>query len=101
MVNSYIASRIFLHNPPGEDNALRVHPDAPEEIKQQEWHLAHAEPEVNQYVCIALLVVAVAIMAFTAEMVNSIHASSLVPEILYFIYIAGRKYRVRERTRQY
>lgn len=47
----YICSRIFLHAPPGEDNALQVHPGVPEEIKKREWHLAHAEPKVNPWVC--------------------------------------------------
>lgn len=66
----YVCSRIFLHDPPGDDNAFRVHPDAPEELKRQEWHLAHADPECNQWVCIAMLILAVGVMAFTAEQVG-------------------------------
>ena len=66
----YICSRIFLHDPPGDGNALRVHPNAPEELKRQEWHLAHADPECNQWVCIVMLILAVGVMAFTAEQVS-------------------------------
>ena len=66
----YIASRIFLHDPPGDDNAFTVHPDAPEGIKQAEWDLAHRDPETNPWVCIILLVIAVGIMAYTAEIVS-------------------------------
>jgi Ca2+:H+ antiporter len=64
----YISSRVFLHDPPGEDNALQVHPDAPEEIKIHERQLLLAEPETNPWACIMLLVVGVGIMAYTAEM---------------------------------
>lgn len=63
----YIGSRIFLHDPPGDDNAFQVHPDAPEEIKKAEWDLAHQDPEISPWVCIALLAVTVGIMAYTAE----------------------------------
>ncbi|KAI0804620.1 hypothetical protein BC629DRAFT_1488445 [Irpex lacteus] len=71
----YVMSRVFLHNPPGEDNALKVAPNAPLQLKQEEQHLAHAEPDVNPWVCILLLVVTVGIMAATAEfLVESIES---------------------------
>lgn len=69
---SYVMSRVFLHNPPGEDNALKVAPNAPLQLKQEEQHLAHAEPDINPWACILLLVVTVGIMAATAEFVSSI-----------------------------
>ncbi|EIN04423.1 hypothetical protein PUNSTDRAFT_108161 [Punctularia strigosozonata HHB-11173 SS5] len=64
----YIASRIYLHNPPGEDNALRVAHNAPEEVLHEEHHLQTSRPEVNVWCCIALLLIIIAIMAVTAEM---------------------------------
>ncbi|KII95922.1 hypothetical protein PLICRDRAFT_99140 [Plicaturopsis crispa FD-325 SS-3] len=69
----YVGSRIYLHNPPGEDNALRPHPDAPIEIKHEEAHLKHADPEINPWACMLLLVLTVGLMAPTAEwLVDSI-----------------------------
>ena len=66
----YIASRIFLHNPPGEGNAGTVAPNAPLEQKQEEHELRTIEPEVNPWSCIILLVVTIALMAVTAEFVS-------------------------------
>ncbi|CAL1702750.1 unnamed protein product [Somion occarium] len=63
----YIASRFFLANPPGEDNALKVAPNAPLELKQEEHHLTQIEPEIGPWACILMLAVTVAIMAATAE----------------------------------
>ncbi|TDL20377.1 hypothetical protein BD410DRAFT_790844 [Rickenella mellea] len=69
----YIASRIFLHNPPGDDNAFRPAPDAPEEIRLHEEHLATADPELDPFFCVAMLIVTIGIMAATAEwLVDSI-----------------------------
>ncbi|KAF9452155.1 hypothetical protein P691DRAFT_661586 [Macrolepiota fuliginosa MF-IS2] len=76
----YICSRIYVHDPPGEDNALRPAHDAPVAIKEHEEKLANEEPEVNQWVCIVVIIVAVALMAVTAEfLVESIET---VNEIL-------------------
>ncbi|TFK73012.1 hypothetical protein BDN72DRAFT_762300 [Pluteus cervinus] len=63
----YVASRIYLHNPPGEDNILALHPLAPQELIEHEKKLASAEPEVNQYVCIVVLIFTIGILATTAE----------------------------------
>jgi len=63
-----------LHDPPGEDNALKVHPNAPEAIKLAEQHLAHAVPETNPWACIIMLIIAVGVMAYTAEMVSHAYA---------------------------
>jgi Ca2+:H+ antiporter len=67
----YIASRIFLHNPPGEgSNTFRGHPHATEALTQEEIDLLEGDPEVNQYVCIAVLMISICIMAATAEWVS-------------------------------
>jgi Ca2+:H+ antiporter len=72
MRNSYICSRIFLHDPPGEDNALGLakHQDAPEEFKLREKLLEEGDPEVDVLPCIIMLIMTVAIMATTAEWVG-------------------------------
>ena len=67
---SYICSRVYMHNPPGDNNALTVPHDAPEELKHEEKHLREEEPLTNPWACMILLVVTVAIMAVTAEMVR-------------------------------
>ncbi|KAK0201669.1 hypothetical protein DFS33DRAFT_1263842 [Desarmillaria ectypa] len=69
----YICSRIFLHNPPGANNALRLHPNAPKEMEEREEELAEKEPEISQWVCIIMLIITIALMAATAEwLVDSI-----------------------------
>lgn len=69
----YICSRIFLHNPPGEGNSeLAQHRLAPEALKERALEFETKEPEVNPWVCIAMLVVTIGIMAATAEWVGVI-----------------------------
>lgn len=63
----YICSRFYLHDPPGDDNALRVPADAPKEAIERSQELAKAEPEVNPWACTLLLIITVAVMAVTAE----------------------------------
>ncbi|TCD70346.1 hypothetical protein EIP91_003697 [Steccherinum ochraceum] len=63
----YIGSRIYLANPPGDDNALEVLPDVPAAIKQAEEELKEDEPEMNPLACALLLGVTVALTAVTAE----------------------------------
>jgi Ca2+:H+ antiporter len=65
----YICSRIYLHNPPGEDDPLNLAeaPNAPDALKAEVEHLRHHEPEVNQYVCIVALLIVLGLMATTAE----------------------------------
>jgi len=43
------------------------HPHAPEALTREELELLEGEPEVNQYVCIAVIAVSIGIMAATAE----------------------------------
>lgn len=68
----YICSRIFVHNPPGEANALALarRRDTPEELKYHEHHLANADPEVNPWMCVLLLLVSIGLMAPTAAFVR-------------------------------
>ncbi|KAE9395770.1 hypothetical protein BT96DRAFT_1021779 [Gymnopus androsaceus JB14] len=74
----YAFSRVFLYNPPGENNALRPLPDAPIELIEEERKLLEEEPEVNQWVCIAFLFATIAVMAPTAEwLVDSVDVVKL------------------------
>jgi len=65
----YVCSRIYLHNPPGDDNALSLHlaADAPEAFKHEATHLQETDPEVNQWVCLVMLAICIGLMAATAE----------------------------------
>jgi len=63
----YIGSRIFLADPPGQDNALTIGPNAPKALVAHEEELQHVDPETNPWACIVLLLITVAIMAATAE----------------------------------
>ena len=67
---SYVCSRFYLHDPPGQDNAFRLPASAPQEAIERERELANAEPEVNPVGCVVLLAVTVAIMAVMAEFVR-------------------------------
>ncbi|KAH8109088.1 hypothetical protein DFH11DRAFT_1515975 [Phellopilus nigrolimitatus] len=64
----YIASRIFLHNPPGDGNAFRPMSSAPTEVHREEEHLAQEEPKVKVWFCVLMLLATIAVMATTAEM---------------------------------
>ncbi|KAJ6627510.1 hypothetical protein B0H10DRAFT_1994941 [Mycena sp. CBHHK59/15] len=63
----YMCSRVFLHDPPGPDNGLHEHKDAPEEFKEMVEKMAEEEPEVNPWACLIMLLVTVTLMAVTAE----------------------------------
>ncbi|KAJ7873296.1 hypothetical protein B0H14DRAFT_2720106 [Mycena olivaceomarginata] len=56
LLTVYICSRIFLHNPPGENFELSQHKLAPEALKERAIEIQNAEPEVNQWVCIGMLI---------------------------------------------
>ncbi|KAE9395773.1 hypothetical protein BT96DRAFT_825692 [Gymnopus androsaceus JB14] len=73
----YAYSRVFLYDPPGENNAFRALPDAPTALLEEERKLLHEEPEVNQWVCIAFLLATIGLMAPSAEWVCSL--SSVFP----------------------
>ncbi|KAJ7937359.1 hypothetical protein B0H13DRAFT_2176995 [Mycena leptocephala] len=74
LLTVYICSRIFLHNPPGPGNSeLAQHKLAPEALKERAIEMDNEDPEVNQWVCIGMLVITIAIMGATAEwLVDSI-----------------------------
>jgi hypothetical protein len=75
---SYVCSRFYLHDPPGQEDVFLPHPEIPEEALEKERELAEAEPEVNPWACIILLVITVGLMGPTAEFVREI--SPLVPQ---------------------
>ncbi len=64
----YIMSRIFLHNPPGDGNALQPAPGAPVEIHLEEARLLEERPKVTSGFCLLLLLATIAVLAVTAEM---------------------------------
>ena len=79
-----------MHNPPGDNNALTVPHDAPEELKHEEKHLREEEPLTNPWACMILLVVTVAIMAVTAEMVRLPQLSApITPSSQRFVTAGG------------
>lgn len=75
---SYIGSRFYLHDPPGKNNAFSPRPDIPEELLRREKELEEAEPEVNPWACVILLVTCVALVGVTAEFVRD-------PLLLFFL----------------
>jgi len=83
----YVCSRIYLHHPPGEDtdsDAFMPHPEIPAEALRKEQELAEAEPDVNPWACIILLVITVALMGVTAEFlvdsINFVQSESQIKE---------------------
>jgi hypothetical protein len=80
-IPSYVSSRFYLHDPPGEGNVFMPHPDIPPEALEKERKLAKEEPDVNPWACILLLVITVALMGVTAEFVRTIF-SYAVPTLI-------------------
>ncbi|KAJ7283479.1 hypothetical protein C8J57DRAFT_1292671 [Mycena rebaudengoi] len=73
LLTVYICSRIYLHNPPGEGNSLAEHKLAPEALKNKAILLESEDPEISQWVAIGMLIIAIGLMAATAEwLVDSI-----------------------------
>ncbi|KAN0135210.1 H+/Ca2+ exchanger Vxc1-like protein [Lactarius tabidus] len=62
----YIGSRFYLHDPPGKNNAFTSHPDISPELLRREKELEEAEPDVNPWACVILLVTCVALAGVTA-----------------------------------
>jgi Ca2+:H+ antiporter len=68
---SYVCSRIYLQHPPGDEtNLFMPHPEIPAEALRKEQELAEAQPDVNPWACIVLLIITVALMGVTAEFVR-------------------------------
>jgi len=81
---SYVCSRFYLHDPPGEDNLFMPHPDIPPEALRKERELAEAKPEVNPWACIILLAITVGLLGVTAEFVGG-HLSSPSHQLIVVI----------------
>ncbi|THH28841.1 hypothetical protein EUX98_g5342 [Antrodiella citrinella] len=63
----YVASRVYLSNPPGEDNALKHMSALPEELKEAEDELNEIEPAINPLACFLMLCLTVGLTGATAE----------------------------------
>jgi hypothetical protein len=70
LARSYIGSRFYLHDPPGKNNAFTSHPDISPELLRREKELEEAEPDVNPWACVILLVTCVALAGVTAVFVR-------------------------------
>ena len=79
---SYIGSRFYLHDPPGKNNVFSPRPDIPPELLAREKALEEAEPDVNPWACIILLVACVAFVGVTAEFVRHHHLAILHADVL-------------------
>ncbi|KAG6833848.1 hypothetical protein H0H87_011782 [Tephrocybe sp. NHM501043] len=69
---AYIGSRIYLHNPPGDNDNLHEHPNAPASFKADIANMEEEEPAVNPWVCILVLLVTVVLLGFTSEFVRDL-----------------------------
>jgi len=58
------------------------HPEIPAEALRKEQELADAEPDVNPWACIILLVITVALMGVTAEFVQFSRHSLLAHDVI-------------------
>ena len=65
----YLASRWYLYDPPGEDNALKLDDKAPQALHEEEEKWKNHQPDIGPGFCIIMLIVAVALVAATAEWV--------------------------------
>jgi hypothetical protein len=83
-LDRYLCSRVYLHDPPGDEDNLHQHKDAPQELKEEEIRLATLDPEVNQWVAIPVLVAALALMAVTAEFVRLYCQQRICSYIFFF-----------------
>lgn len=66
----YVASRWYLYNPPGEDNALQLDKNAPKALQEEEEKWRNHQPDVGPGFCLIMLCVAVTFVAVTAEWVS-------------------------------
>jgi hypothetical protein len=92
---SYVCSRIYLHYPPGDDtDAFMSHPEIPAEALRKEKELAEAEPDVNPWACIILLVITVALMGVTATFVRLTRLSLLAHDVIPSLPAACRQHKI-------
>lgn len=66
----YIASRIYLHNPPGQNNALTMSSTLPESERERREEEAARNPKVGLGVAVVGVVGTVGLMAVSAEWVS-------------------------------
>jgi Ca2+:H+ antiporter len=69
------------------------HPEIPAEALIKEEELANAEPEVNPWACIILLIITVALMGVTAEFVRFTRLSLLAPDVISYLPSARRQHK--------
>ena len=65
--SSYIGSRIFLHNPPGDDNALQLPTNVYQALHEREHEIENEQPKMGPIVCVITIAISIALMAVTAE----------------------------------
>jgi len=69
----YVASRIYLHNPPGEGNALTMNQHLPESEKERRAEEEARDPQVTLPVAVVTVILTIGLMACSAEwLVDSI-----------------------------
>lgn len=66
----YVASRWYLYDPPGEDNALQLDHRAPKALHEEEEKWRNHQPVLGPGFCMLMLAVAVVLVAVTAEWVS-------------------------------
>ncbi|KAG6903303.1 hypothetical protein C0995_013056 [Termitomyces sp. Mi166 len=98
---SYVGSRVYLHNPPGDNDSLQA--DVPESFKADVAKLEEEEPEVNPFVCIIVLLATVVLLGFTSELLvdsvkpmrtrGIIQQEYAVSPVPYFINSIDKVYR--------
>lgn len=74
----YIGSRIYLHNPPGEGNALSMHKEVPHQERQRIEEESNKDPKVSLPVAVVAVIITVGLMAVSAEWVCTITPSLCV-----------------------
>lgn len=70
LLQSYVGSRFYLHNPPGDNDSLHELSDAPASFKADLAKFEEEEPELNPWFCIIILIVTVVLTGVTAEFVR-------------------------------
>jgi Ca2+:H+ antiporter len=71
LLDRYVCSRFYLHDPPGIRESLYDHEDAPESFKAAVQETERGDPELNPWVCIILLAVTAVLIGLTTELVSS------------------------------
>jgi len=90
----YVCSRIYLHDPLGDDaDASMPHPEIPAEALRKEQEVAEAEPDVNPWACITLLVITVALMSVTTEILCFTRHFPLARDIISSFPAASRQHK--------